>query len=112
VKLITVVVRQAAFDALKEALALFGVRGMTVEEVYRTSDRTAHVEIYRGQRFASDVERCLKIDLLAPDDESPDLIRVIAKIIATADPVGGRSWTTPVDLAVRVRTSEYGLDAL
>jgi len=111
VKLITVVVRQAAFDALKEALALFGVRGMTVEEVYRTSSRTAHVEIYRGQRFASDVERCLKIDVLAPDDESPDLVRVIGKIIGTSDPVG-LFWTTPVDLAVRVRTSEYGLDAL
>jgi len=112
VKLITVVVRQAAFEALKEALTLFGVRGMTVEQTYRTSSRTAHVEIYRGQRFTTDVERCLKIDLLAPDDESPDLVRVIGKIVGTSDPVGGRCWTTPVDLAVRVRTSEYGLDAL
>ena len=111
-KLITAVIRPAAFDALKDALALFGVRGMTVGQVYRTTRRTAHVEIYRGQRFTTDVEPCLRVDLLAPNDEAPDLVRVIAKISESADPEDGRVWITEVDLVVRVRTDERGLDAV
>ena len=108
-KLITAVIRPATFDSVKEALALFGVRGMTVTQVYHhTGQRPDHVEIYRGQRFISDMEPNLKIDLLAPDDEVGDLVRVIGKLAARTDDI----WLTEVNLVVRVRTNEYGLDAL
>jgi nitrogen regulatory protein P-II 1 len=112
VKLITVVLRPAQFDTLKEALALFGVRGMTVGQVYRATDHPTRVEMYRGQKFASDLEPCLRIDLLTSDDEAPDLVHVIDRVVANGEPVAGRIWITPVDWAVRVRTGEYGLDAL
>lgn len=111
-KLISVVIPPARFDAVKEALALFGVRGMTVGHVFRTSDRTGPVESYRGQQFTRDMEPNLKIDLLAPDDAVADLVRVISKIVARSDADGGTVWITDVNLVVRVRTSEHGLDAL
>lgn len=111
-KLITAVIRPATFDALKEALALFGVRGMTVTQVHHTRERGDHVEIYRGQRFISDMEPSLKIDLLAPDGEVSDLVRVIGKLVTNAGDPRDRIWLTEVDLVVRVRTNEYGLDAI
>jgi nitrogen regulatory protein P-II 1 len=112
VKLITVVLRPARFDTLKDALALFGVRGMTVGQVYRTTDHPTRVEMYRGQRFASDLEPSLRVELLASDEEAPDLVHVIGSVVANDEPVAGSVWITPVDWAVRVRTGEYGLDAL
>lgn len=111
-KLITVVVRPAQFDTLKDALALFGVHGMTVGQVYRATDHPARVEMYRGQRFASDLEPSLRVDLLTSDDEAPDLVHVIGTVAAGTGSDVGRVWVTPVDWAVRVRTGEYGLDAL
>jgi nitrogen regulatory protein P-II 1 len=58
-----------------------------------------------------DAQPCVKIELLAPDVELSDLTRVISKILAT-DGSAGAVWTTPIDLVVRVRTGEHGLDAL
>jgi nitrogen regulatory protein P-II 1 len=112
VKLITVVLRPALFDPLKEALALFGVRGMTVAQVYRAGDSAGRVEMYRGQRFSSDLEPSLRIELLAENDEAPDLVRVISRIVATSSPAVSRVWITEVNLVVRVRTGEYGADAI
>jgi nitrogen regulatory protein P-II 1 len=111
VKLITAVVRPPVFEAIKEALTLFGVRGMTVGEVHLITRDTGHIEIYRGQRFAIDGQPSLKIDLLVPDDELADLTRVISKIIGS-DGWGGSVWTTHINLIVRARTGEHGLDAL
>lgn len=111
-KLITVVLRPVQFDALKHALALFGVRGMTVAQVYYTGDHTERVEMYRGQRFASDLEPRLRIEVLAADDEAPDLVRVITRVMASGGPTAAPAWITPVDRVARVRTGEYGPDAL
>lgn len=111
-KLITAVIRPSTFDSLKDALALFGVRGMTVAQVQRTTRLSDHVEIYRGQRFVTDMEPNLRVDLLAPNDEVDDLLRVIAKFVAPTEDADERVWTTEVNLVVRVRTNEYGLDAL
>jgi nitrogen regulatory protein P-II 1 len=113
VKVITVVLRPAAFDALKDALARFGVRGMTVAQVYLvTKAAPKRVEMYRGQRFASDFEPSLRVDLLAPDDEVADLVHVIDRVVGDDGGSAAYRWTTPVDWVVRVRTGEYGLDAL
>jgi nitrogen regulatory protein P-II 1 len=111
VKLITVVLRPAQFETLKQALSLFGVRGMTVGQVYRSTDRLSRVETYRGQRFASELEPRLRVDLLTSDDEAPDLVHVIDRVVDRDSPAA-RVWITQVDWAVRVRTGEYGLDAL
>jgi nitrogen regulatory protein PII len=53
----------------------------------------------------------VKIDLVVPDDELADLTRVISKIIGN-DWCNGSVWTSRIDLVVRVRTREHGLDAL
>jgi len=113
VKLISVVLRPAQFEVLKEALALFGVRGMTVSQTYLATRKAERVELYRGQRFASDLEPSLRVDLLASDDEAPDLVHVIdTVVVGRGNSATGHYWITPVEWVVRVRTGEYGLDAL
>jgi nitrogen regulatory protein P-II 1 len=111
VKLITVVLRPALFEVLKDALALFGVRGMTVGQTYQAAGE--RVEMYRGRRFASDLEPSLRVDLLTTDDEAPDIVHVIDRVVAGHErPAPACCWITPVDWVVRVRTGEYGRDAL
>lgn len=111
-KLITAVTNPATFDAIKEALALFGVRGMTVGQVYRAGRRTGRPQIYRGRQFSTDLQPSLRIELIVPNDEVPDLIHVIRRILYASDREDGAAWTSPIDLVVRVRTSEHGADAV
>jgi nitrogen regulatory protein P-II 1 len=112
VKLLTAVTRPGAFEDIKEALELFGVRGMTVAEINLVSHRVGPVQIYRGVKFTRALTPSLRIELIASDDEAPDLIHVISKILSTSDPDTSMLWCSPVDVLERVRTGEYGLDAL
>ncbi|HEX3782213.1 MAG TPA: P-II family nitrogen regulator [Pseudonocardiaceae bacterium] len=112
-KLITAVLRPATFDTVKNALAVFGVRGLTVGYVYGAPSRTPQrIQVYRGQRIEMDLDPLVRIDLLTPDDEAADLVHVIITAAGDGADLAGRIWLTPVDLLVRIRTGEYGTDAL
>jgi nitrogen regulatory protein P-II 1 len=111
VKLITAVVQPSVFEAIKDALGLFGVRGMTVEHIHHISQDSGHIEIYRGKRFSIDSQPKVKIELLAANDEVSDLTRVISNIMGRDGP-DANVWISHIDLVARVRTGEYGLDAL
>ena len=47
-----------------------------------------------------------------PDEEVPDLVHVISKILSASDPDDGVLWNSPVHILERVRTGEHGLDAV
>jgi len=93
VKLITAVVRPVLFDQLKEALALFGVRSMTVTQVFYYGDE-AKVETYRGRPISKDFEPSLRIELLVENGEVLDLARVIGRIVAPNSSAEGHVWIT------------------
>jgi nitrogen regulatory protein PII len=113
VKLITAVLRPAAFDAVRHALAVFGVRGLTVCTVYGAPARDdQRVQVYRGQQMRADLAPMVRVDLLCPDDEVADLVHVLTRAAGPDADLTDRIWLTPVDLVVRIRTSEYGIDAL
>jgi nitrogen regulatory protein PII len=86
-------------DTVLRVLRLFGVEGWTLSRVYLS-----------GQQFRP----CVRLELLAPNVDAPDLVRVIARA-ATAPPARGTPaglWVTPVDTVVRIRTGERGPDAV
>jgi nitrogen regulatory protein P-II 1 len=94
VKLITAVVRPVLFDQLKEALALFGVRSMTVTQAFFARDGEAKVESYRGRPISRDFEPSLRIELLVENGEVVDLARVIGRIVAPYSSAEGHVWIT------------------
>ena len=112
-KLITAVLRPAAFESVRNALAAFGVRGLTVGTVYGAPARDEQrIQVYRGQQMKADLDPMVRVDLLSPDDEVADLVHVLTTAAGPDAALTDRIWLTPVDLVVRIRTSEYGIDAL
>ena len=110
-KLITAVVTPSEFDAVKKALNIFGITGLTIAEVYQRDITGGRNQIYRGQRFHADLVPHVRIDLIAPDHDVTDLIHIITKVVSAR----GRPeniWITPVEALTRVRTGERGTDAL
>ncbi len=111
-KLITAVVTPSEFDAVKKALDIFGVVGLTLTEVFkRDLTGAGRDQVYRSQRFHADLLPHVRIELITPDHDAADLVHVIRKLTS---PRGGPEsiWITPVEVLTRVRTGERGADAL
>jgi nitrogen regulatory protein P-II 1 len=104
-KQVTAIIRPALVDAVRTALRGFGVRGLTVSQVFGT-DRVT-VEIYHGTRVHNDLAPRVRLDILATDADAYDILRVI-----NASASSGLVWIIPVDTVTRVRTGEHGIPAL
>ena len=83
-KLVVAVIRQEKFADVKDALAAFGIQGMTVTNVHG----------YGRQRGHSDV------------------VDAIAAAATTGRAGDGKVWVTPVEEVVRLRTGERGESAV
>lgn len=107
--LITAIVVPSSVEAIRNALALFGVRGLTRSQVYTRSRSDAPIEVYRGVRWRAPLAPRVRLEVLSPNEDARDLVRVISR---AADGSDLDLWVTRVDLLVRIRTGEVGLDAL
>jgi nitrogen regulatory protein P-II 1 len=105
--LISAVLEPSTVDAVKQALLLFDVRGLTLSQVL-VPVRRPGVEVYRAGRWRATMRPRVRLDLLASNADTPDLARVVARAAQRDVCV----WVTRVDDLVRIRTGERGLDAL
>jgi nitrogen regulatory protein P-II 1 len=110
-KLITAVVTPSEFEAVKNALDIFGITGLTITEVFQPDPTGGHDQIYRSQRFHVDLLPYIRIELITADHDTADLIHIITKLTS---PRGFTEsiWITSVETLARVRTGERGADAL
>jgi nitrogen regulatory protein P-II 1 len=110
-KLITAVVTPVEFEAVKKALYIFGIAGLTITEVFQRNLTGGRDQIYRGQRFHTDLVPHVRVDLITTDRDTPDLIHIITKLTSSRG-CAESIWITPVETLTRIRTGERGTDAL
>jgi nitrogen regulatory protein P-II 1 len=89
-----------------------GLLGMTVSEVRGYGRQKGHTEVYRGAEYQVDFVAKLKVEVLVEDDVAERAVDAVVKAARTGRIGDGKVWVTPVDIAVRVRTGERGVDAL
>jgi nitrogen regulatory protein P-II 1 len=109
-KLITAVVTPSEFEAVKKALDIFGITGLTIAEVFQRDLTGGRDQIYRGQRFHVDLLPHVRIELITTDRDTADLVHIITKL--TPKSPSENIWITPVETLARIRTGERGTDAL
>jgi nitrogen regulatory protein P-II 1 len=107
--LITAIVVPSRVDVVRHALTLFDVRGLTRTAVFTEPGVGGPVEVYRGVRWSPPLTPRVRLDVLSANDDAADLVRVISRAVTGSDLV---LWVTRVDLVVRIRTGEVGLDAI
>ena len=111
-KLVVAVVKPHKLDDVKTALENIGVQGMTISEVQGFGRQRGHAEVYRGAEYKVDFVPKVKLEVLVDD---ADAMRVAEEIQTSArtDKIGdGKVWILPVEHLARVRTGEYGTEAL
>jgi nitrogen regulatory protein P-II 2 len=111
-KFIIAVIKPQKLEAVRDALNVIGVSGMTVADVRGYGRQKGHKEIYRGAEYQIDFIPKLRIEVAVSDETAPaalDAIRDAARSGAIGD---GKIFMLDLAEAVRVRTGETGPDAL
>ncbi|MFA5490470.1 MAG: P-II family nitrogen regulator [Candidimonas sp.] len=111
-KQITAIIKPFKLDEVREALAEIGVSGLTVTEVKGFGRQKGHTELYRGAEYVVDFLPKIRIDVVLAADMADAAIDAIVKAAHTGKIGDGKIFVTAVEQAIRIRTSESGVDAL
>jgi nitrogen regulatory protein P-II 1 len=111
-KIVTAIVKPHKLEDVRAALETLGVQGMTITEVQGFGRQRGHTETYRGAEYRIDFIPKVKVEVLVDDADALKASEEIQNAART-DKIGdGKVWVTPVEHLARIRTGEYGADAL
>ena len=111
-KLITAVIKPFKLDDVKSALESFGVHGITVTEASGYGRQKGHTEVYRGAEYDIALVPKIRIEIVADDGDSEDILGIIQKTAQTGRIGDGKVWVSPVETVVRVRTGDRDAAAI
>ncbi|NVK54628.1 MAG: P-II family nitrogen regulator [Alteromonadaceae bacterium] len=111
-KKIEAIVKPFKLDEVREALADVGIAGMTVTEVKGFGRQKGHTELYRGAEYQVDFLPKVKIEIVLDDERVEMAVETILKSAKTGKIGDGKVFIYNVEQAVRIRTSEYGDEAV
>ena len=105
-KLVTAVIKPHKWEDVRSALETVGVTGMTVSEVSGYGRQKGHTEVYRGAEYDISLVPKVRIEIVADDGDSEDILGIIQKTAQTGRIGDGKGWVSPVETVVRVRTGD------
>lgn len=111
-KKVEAIIRPFKLDEVKIALVNAGIVGMTVSEVRGFGRQKGQTERYRGSEYTVDFLQKLKIEIVIEDDQVDLVVDKIVAAARTGEIGDGKIFVTPVDQAIRIRTSEKNLEAI
>ncbi len=111
-RLVTAIIKPHRLSEVKDALVELGVTAMTVTEVKGFGRQGGHTETYRGAEYRIDFVPKIRIDIVADAAMADPIVGAIRQGAQTGVIGDGKIWVTPVEVMVRIRTGDSGVDAL
>ncbi|MDG2474763.1 MAG: P-II family nitrogen regulator [Paracoccaceae bacterium] len=111
-KKIEAVIKPFKLDEVKEALQEIGVQGLSVLEAKGFGRQKGHTELYRGAEYVVDFLPKVKVEVVIADDMLDEVINAIIDSAKTGKIGDGKIFVSDIQQAIRIRTSEDGVDAL
>ena len=111
-KKIEAIIKPFKLDDVREAIAEVGITGMTVTEVKGFGRQKGHTELYRGAEYVVDFLPKMRIEVVVPDDQVERVVESIVGAANTGKIGDGKVFVSPVEQAIRIRTSDTGDQAL
>ncbi len=112
IKLVTAIVKPHMLDSVKDSLRSAGVQGLTVTEVKGFGRQGGHTETYRGAEYTVDLVPKLRLEVLCDAEDAEKVMEIIRSSAHTGKIGDGKVWVVDVDRLMRIRTGEYGSEAL
>jgi len=111
-KKVEAIIAPSKLDAVRDALMVRGMAGLSVSEVGGCGHEPGWVGHYRGSPFDLDFHPKLKLELVVRDEDAIPMAYVISDAARTGRVGDGKIMILTVEDAVRVRTGEHGLAAI
>lgn len=111
-KLVTAIIKPFKLDDVREALSEIGVQGITVTEVKGFGRQKGHTELYRGAEYVVDFLPKVKVEAAITDALLDQAIEAIIKAANTGKIGDGKIFVTSLEQVIRIRTGEFGADAI
>ena len=111
-KKIEAIIRHFKLEDIKTALTDCGVEGMTITEVKGFGRQKGHTEMYRGNEYAIDFVPKVKVEVVVPDENVPNVLSTIVDRAQTGQMGDGKIFVTDLVEVIRIRTGETGRDAV
>ncbi len=111
-KVLTAIIKPFKLEEVRAALAGVGIQGLTVTEVKGFGRQKGHTELYRGSEYAVDFLPKLKIEIALVDGRVEPAVEAINRMVKTGNIGDGKIFIYGLKQAFRIRTGEYGVDAL
>ncbi len=105
-KLVKCIIRPNKVEEVREALSQVNVSGMTVTEVRGHGRQKGHKAIYRGREYSVTLLPKMMIDLVLPDDQVDEVLKVVIDTARTGEIGDGRIFVLPVEEGYNIRTGE------
>ncbi len=110
--LVTAIIKPFKLEEVKDALRAAGVVGLTVSEVQGYGRQGGKTDTFRGSEYTVDFVPKVKIEVLVDSTQVDKVIDLIASNART-DKIGdGKIWSFDLDKLMRIRTGEFGDDAV
>lgn len=111
-KKIEAIIRHFKLEEVKDALNGIGVEGMTVSEVKGFGRQKGHKEQYRGAEYTVDFLPKVKLETVVAEDKSREVIDKILESARTGQIGDGKIFVTDLTDIIRIRTGEFGEEAV
>jgi nitrogen regulatory protein PII len=111
-KKIQAIIKPFKLNEVKDALNSLDIQGMTVTEAKGFGRQKGHVELYRGAEYEIAFVPKVTIEVVVPDAMVDKVIAMITEKAKTGMIGDGKIFVSPVEQAIRIRTSETGDSAL
>jgi nitrogen regulatory protein PII len=111
-KLIAAIIKPFKLDDVKERLSEIGVKGMTITEVKGFGRQKGRTEIYRGAEYVVDFIPKIKIEIACEDHRVMEIVEAIREAARTGKIGDGKIFILSLENCMRIRTGEWGEDAL
>ena len=111
-KKIEAIIRPFKLDEVKVALVNAGVTGMTISEVRGFGRQKGQTELYRGSEYTIEFLQKIKVEIVVEDSQVDLVVDKIMSVARTGEIGDGKIFVTPVEIVLRIRTSEKDFEAL
>lgn len=110
--LVTAIIKPFKLEEVKEALRGAGVLGLTVSEVQGYGRQGGKTETFRGSEYQLEFVPKVRVEVLVESAQVDKVIEVIASAAQTGKIGDGKVWAYDLDRLMRIRTGEFGDDAV
>jgi nitrogen regulatory protein P-II 1 len=105
-KKIEAIIKPFKLSEVKEALADFGIVGMTVTEVQGFGRQKGQAELPRGSEYSIDFLPKTKIEIVLDEGKVEAAVDAILSAARTGKIGDGKIFVLPIEEAVRIRTGD------